>query len=140
MKFPELYLICRAFNGGYDQLLDMLLQDYRIEEKNHYGTILRDNFPRGIPSLYSELNKEYLSRRYQNRHSINHPTKIPFNGLQRKINQELKREIKQRKAENEKGIRDAFREDSLRNKEYKRNLKGVTKETRRQLRKSRYRK
>lgn len=117
MKFPELYLICRAFNGGYDQLLDMLLQDYRIEEKNHYGTILRDNFPRGIPSLYSELNKEYLSRRYQNRHSINHPTKIPFNGLQRKINQELKREIKQRKAENEKKIQEAFAR-KIKNKTY----------------------
>ncbi len=121
MRIPISIILVDLYSAtgihSHEEIDIILSESYRIEEKNHYGTILRENFLRENPISYSGLNKEYLSRRYQNRHSINHPTKIPFNGLQRKINQELKREIKQRKTENEKKIKEAFAR-KIKNKTY----------------------
>ena len=134
----DLYSAC-GISG--DEAVGIALSDlYRREEKNYYGTIIRNNFSINNFIPYSDLDRNYLLRRYQNRHNYNHYTKMPLNGLQKRCNNDFRNLAKQRRFEKEQKIKEAFKEDSQRKKEYKQDLKGMTKESRRQLRKSRYRK
>ena len=69
-------LIYDVFREEDQELFDICLsQSCRIEDKNHYGTILQNNFPRGIPCPYSNLNKNYLLRKSQGRHNFNRNAK-----------------------------------------------------------------
>ena len=102
----DLYSACGIIGN---EVFEMLLSDsYRTEEKNYYRTILKNNFPRGNPIPHSDLNKDYLSRRYQDRHNYNRATKMPFKGLQKRCNQDFRNFVKQRKAQREQKIKDAF--------------------------------
>jgi len=99
----DLYSACGIIGN---EVFGMLLSDsYRTEEKNYYGTILKNNFPRGNPIPHSELNKDYLSRRYQDRHNYNRATKICQRGLEKRIEN---KKLKMKKAKREQGIKDAF--------------------------------
>jgi hypothetical protein len=109
MRFMTELLIYSAFCGEYYELFDMLIsQSHRTEEKNYYETIMKSNFPRISPLPYSDLNKDYLSRKYQDRHNYNRPTKMPFNGLQKRANREFREGEIIRKEGLEKNIQKAF--------------------------------
>jgi hypothetical protein len=133
--------IFSGLGGDSYNAFEILLSDLdRRKEEHYYATIIKNNFPRGNPCPHSDLTKYYLSRQYQDRHNYSRPTKMPFNGLQKRANREFRESEIVAKVREEQKIKEAFRVDSRRNKEYKQDLKGTTKETRRQLRKSRYRK
>ena len=111
----DLYAVMGAISY---EALDIVCEDLRrTEKKDYYRTIIKNNFPRGNPIPYSVSTKNYLLRKYQDRQNYNRPTKIPFRGLQKIVNQNLRNEIKQRKAENEKGIKKAFAR-KIKNKTY----------------------
>ena len=96
--------------GGYSyEAFERLLSDLdRIKEENYYATITKRNFPRGVPCPHSDLNKNYLLRRQQDRYNHNHSTKMPLNGLQKKMNNDTRETKKQIKAYKEKKIKEAF--------------------------------
>lgn len=103
----DLYSACGMIG---DEAFGIALSDsYRREEKNYYETILRNNFPRGNTIPHSDLTKDYLSRKYQDRNSYNRVTKICQKGLEKRLrNKEIKEVTKKINAENEKGIKEAF--------------------------------
>ena len=99
-------MIYNVFCGEYQELFETLLsQSYRIEEKNHYSTIIKDNFPHNHPIPYTDLSKNYLSRKYQDRNNCNRPTKICQKGLEKRIEN---RDSKMKKVQNERKIQQAF--------------------------------
>jgi hypothetical protein len=77
----------------------------RTEERNHYKTILRDSFPRGLPCSHPCTTKEYLLREHPNRNGYNRQTKISQRGLQTRINREA---IETKRIEREQKIKFAF--------------------------------
>lgn len=94
---------------NYEAFEMLLSNSYSVEEKNYYRTILKNNFPRGNPIPHSELNKDYLSRRYQDKHNYNHATKICQRGLEKRIeNKRLREEKRFKKAQKEQKIQQAF--------------------------------
>jgi len=119
MKISNLLLVYNIFCGEYQEPFDMLLsQSYRVEEKDYYRTILKNNFPRGIPDPHSDLNKNYLSRKYQDRHNYNKPTKICQKGLEKRIeNKRVKEKARIEKARTEQKIKEAFSR-KIKNKTY----------------------
>jgi hypothetical protein len=117
------YIICLSLFSGigneeYD-LMRFLLADWsRTENKNHYETIIKTNFPSYNPFPHSDLDKSYLLMRHQDRHNYNHPTKICQEGLERRIENKRVKEIRRtEKAQNEKKIQESFSR-KIKNKTY----------------------
>jgi len=115
MLLIDLYSTIGIIN--YEEIDRIISGVYRTEEKNYYGTLLRNNFPRGNPIPHSNLNRDYLARTYQDRHNYNRPTKMPFKGLQKRVNQDFKNFVKQIASENEQKIEEAF-DRKIKNKTY----------------------
>jgi hypothetical protein len=109
MRFINSLMILSAFCGEYYELFEMFLsQSYRVGEKNYYDTIMKSNFPRTSPLPYSDLSKNYLAKKYQDRHNYNRPTKMPFNGLQKKANRGFRESKIIMKDYKEQKIKEAF--------------------------------
>ena len=87
----------------------ILSESYRVEEKNNYRIILGNNFPGGNPTPHYVLNKDYLSRKYQDRHNYNCPTKIYQRGLEVRIkNKQIKLEKARREERIERNLHPHF--------------------------------
>ena len=113
----DLYAVMGAISY---EALGIVCEDLRrTEEKNYYRTIIKNNFQQRDQINYSP-NRDYI-RKYQDRQNYNRPTKMPFRGLQKIVNQNLRKEIKQIKAKNEKSIKEAFARKIKNKTYYKRN-------------------
>ena len=93
------YLSSKFFDINYDIFGIRSPKISRTEE---------NNFSKNNYFPHSDLNKDYLLRRHQDRHNFNHSAKRPYSGLQKRVNREVRNEITQRKAQNEKKIQQAF--------------------------------
>ena len=114
----DLYSSCGILG---EEAFDILSDLRRTEEKNHYGTILRENFPRGIPSLYSNLNKNYLVRRNQARYNFNKSTENFRKGLEKRVERKEIKEIRVlNKMLKEEKIKYAFKKNSQKRNDSKR--------------------
>jgi hypothetical protein len=108
MRLLTYVIALSNFYGGIEDLFEML-ESYRISDDEKSLRAVKSNFPRDSPLPYFNLDKNYLLRKYQDRHNHNHLTNMPFNGLQKRVNREFREDIKQRKAQKEQKIKEAFK-------------------------------
>lgn len=121
MRLPEYVLVC-SMVFGYDLVEDMyhFLKIYEKIEEGKSSRIMKNVFPRESPLPYLGLDKNYLLRRHQDKYNYNHSTGMPFNGLQRKANQEYLKEMRSSNERREQAIKETFSYDNARRREQKR--------------------
>lgn len=99
MKITSLMIYLSVLNYGFGMDLDIwsmiLSNSYRIEEKNYYGTIIKNSFPRGNPCPYPTIKLDGLIRRHQDRQNYNRPTNISQRGLELRIKNKTERTKRQ---------------------------------------------
>ena len=111
------YLIALSnFYEEYGELFD-ILKSYRISDDEKSMRAMKSNFPRDSPLPYSDLDRNYLLRKYQDRHNYNRPTQMPFNGLQKRADRGFRESRIVAKVREEQKIKKAFSR-KIKNKTY----------------------
>ncbi|VVB83039.1 Uncharacterised protein [uncultured archaeon] len=104
MRLFAYVMILSNFYGNNFDVFD-ILESYRIKDDEKSLRAVKSNFPRDSPIPYLNLDRSYLLRKYQDRHNYNRATKICQKGLEVRLKN---KEIKRKKAQREKGIKDSF--------------------------------